>query len=97
MLQEFKNKNESLRTKNVKEKTLEVIKESTDDGYSKSIIQYSNKMIGSYKEPMTRMLDSTSGLLSTGIASVTNKVTKFQLIEQHVPWLISEELAEETI
>jgi hypothetical protein len=51
------------------------------------VMEYGTNMINSYKAPVDKALESSSNMLSSGITSITNKVTKIPVIEQYVPWL----------
>eukprot|EP00092_Neocalanus_flemingeri_P092141 GFUD01116938.1.p1 GENE.GFUD01116938.1~~GFUD01116938.1.p1 ORF type:complete len:108 (-),score=24.23 GFUD01116938.1:80-370(-) len=51
------------------------------------VMEYGSNMMNSYKD---RALESSSNLLSSGISSITNRVTNFPVVEQYVPWLSEE-------
>ena len=55
------------------------------------VMEYGSNMINSYKAPVDKALESGSNSLSSGITSITNKVTKFPVIEQYMPWLSEED------
>ena len=54
-------------------------------------LEYGSSMINTYKAPVDKAVESSSNMLSSGIVSFTNRVTKFPVIEQYVPWLAEEE------
>merc|ERR1711892_1614205 len=57
----------------------------------KKVMEYGTNMVNAYKAPVDKALESSSNLVSSGITSITNRVTKFPVIEQYVPWLSQDE------